>query len=150
MKNWQKIKKLLWFVPDIMSSLKIECLTRDCFVSDRLATCKKIWQTLVSDTFVWLTLPCLEFCRHMSCQMSPQMSFKSQSNYRYWTHCATPTVCSSIIWLANVCPFPLHFLSSCQKKNLTYPPPSFEPGTSRIEILNATTAPQNLLVNFGS
>ena len=30
------------------------------------------------------------------------------------------------------------------------PLPSFEPDTSRIEILNATTAPQNLLINFGS
>ena len=36
-----------------------------------------------------------------------------------------------------------------RKKSDRSPPQRFEPGTSRIEIQNATTAPQNLLVNLG-
>ena len=54
----------------------------------------------------------------------------------------------SSIWLLNVCPFPLPFLSyKCQKKNLTMVLPSFEPRTSRIQDKRSTTEPSSPLMH---
>ena len=54
---------------------------------------------------------------------------------------------SSSIWLGNVCPFPLHFLSYMSEKKSDAAPPSFEPQTSRIQDKRSTTEPSSPLMH---